>query len=235
MALKISSTFKPLGDAVQRVWWGFHPLLQITRNKYLPEVQDWNPWRMSNKSQRSKRYTKTTEAFPWILLRKLILTSLEKMQLGGRFPEQLQGSDLAALADVNRSGAGRACVLQDWGGQKRSAFWCKPVLKVGAGSHTSRNQHFSIQLWSYRRTYQFPQGSRDKKIPSAAVGLGLAGWGFKGLTWVALASLVLPAAHNTFWSPPSCYGHFTFPGHVLVPCTTKAEFSPHAELGSGMA
>lgn len=37
------------------------------------------------------------------------------MQLGGKFPEQLQGSDLAAPADVKRSGAGRACVPQDAG------------------------------------------------------------------------------------------------------------------------
>lgn len=63
--------------------------------------------------------------------RSFSLNSLEKINLnifrenaaGGRFPEQLQGtSDLAAWADVNRSGAGRACVLQDRGGQKRSAF-----------------------------------------------------------------------------------------------------------------
>lgn len=88
-------------------------MLQITRNKYLPKVKDWNPWRMSNKSQRSKRYTKTTEAFSLNSLEKINLNIFRENAAGGTFPEQLQGSDLAAPADVSRSGAGRACVLQD--------------------------------------------------------------------------------------------------------------------------
>lgn len=127
MALKISCTFKPVGDAAQSVWWGFHPLLQITRSKYLPKVQAWNPWRMSRKSQRSKRYTKNHRSFSLNSLEKINLNIFRENAAGGKFPEQLQGSDLAAPADVKRSGAGRACVRQDPG--------------VGRGQLSAANQH----------------------------------------------------------------------------------------------